>query len=71
MQICDELDGDTDHKTNPPSFEAPCTTYLNEGQCSTEKHFWKIIIMYTNSYDSNSCYPFNPPLPPPTPKLIK
>ena len=24
MQICDELDGDTDHKTNPPFFEAPC-----------------------------------------------
>ena len=37
------------------------TSYLNEGQCSTEKHFWKIIIMYTNSYESISCYPFNPP----------
>ena len=28
------------------------TSYLNKGQCSTEKHLWKIIIMYTNGYNS-------------------
>ena len=28
------------------------TSYLNKGQCSTEKYLWKIIIMYTNGYNS-------------------
>ena len=28
------------------------TSYLNEGHCSTDKHFWMLIIMYTN--DNNS-----------------
>ena len=22
-------------------------SYLNEGQCSTDKHFWKLFILYT------------------------
>ena len=28
------------------------TSYLNEGHCSTDKHFWMLIIMYTNGYNS-------------------
>ena len=28
------------------------STYLNEGHCSTDKHFWMLIIMYTNGYNS-------------------
>ena len=30
------------------------TFYLNEGQCSTDKDMWKLIIMYTNGYNSIS-----------------
>ena len=32
------------------------TSYLKEGQCSTDNDLWKLIIMYTNGYDSISCY---------------
>ena len=28
------------------------TSYLNEGHCSTDKHFRMFIIMYTNGYNS-------------------
>ena len=28
------------------------TSYLNQGQCSTDKDLWKLIIMYTNGYNS-------------------
>ena len=28
------------------------TSYLNKGQCSTEKHLWKKNIIYTNGYNS-------------------
>ena len=26
--------------------ESPCTSFINEGQCSTIEPFWKLIIMY-------------------------
>ena len=28
------------------------TSYLNEGHCLTDKHFWMLIIIYTNGYNS-------------------
>ena len=30
------------------------TSYLNQGQRSTDKDLWKLIIMYTNGYNSIS-----------------
>ena len=33
-------------------YELTHTSYLNEGHCSTDKHFWMLIIMYTNGYNS-------------------
>ena len=32
------------------------TSYLNQGQRSTDKDLWKLIIMYTNGYNSISCF---------------
>ena len=32
------------------------TSYLNQGQRSTDKYFWKLIIIYTNGYNSISCF---------------
>ena len=32
------------------------TSYLNQGQRSTDKDLWKLIIMYTNGYNSFSCF---------------
>ena len=32
------------------------TSNLNERQCLTDKYFWKLINMYTNSYNSISCF---------------
>ena len=30
QQICVQFDGDTDHKTNPTFFEAPCMSFTIE-----------------------------------------
>ena len=35
------------------------TFYLNEGQCTTDKDLWKLIIMYTNGYSYISYYGYN------------
>ena len=32
------------------------TSGLNEGQCSTDKDLWKLIIMQTNGYNAISYY---------------
>ena len=32
------------------------TSYLSQGQRSTDKDLWKLIIMYTNGYNSFSCF---------------
>ena len=38
------------------NWEDVHTSYLHEGQCSTDKFLWKLIIMYTKCYNSISCY---------------
>ena len=35
------------------------TSYLNDGQCLTDKDFWKFIIMYTYANNTISCLGWN------------